>query len=149
MGTLQKLDAMRGDLKLRIASQLAEYKIDLNRQPADEDFEDEGVKKFNFYECSKCTSLYFGGLHECGEQVEVPQSELICGGCRGCKIHGSDHMIYKCRFCCSVATYFCFGHTHFCTPCHDKPWDIVHGNHYAYLKASLPSCPGKDKCPLG
>ena len=55
------------------------------------------------------------------------------------------------RYCCSVAVYFCFGTTHFCTPCHD---DFVRLR--SLSKDSLPQCPVGPKstqlegtCPLG
>jgi E3 ubiquitin-protein ligase MYCBP2 len=52
---------------------------------------------------------------------------LVCGSCsvtsRGkeCKKgHGAEEMEYKCRYCCDVAVWFCFGTTHFCDACHTK-----------------------------
>jgi hypothetical protein len=33
-------------------------------------------------------------------------------------VHGRDYIEYKCRFCCSVATWYCWGNTHFCDGCH-------------------------------
>jgi hypothetical protein len=36
-----------------------------------------------------------------------------------CPKHGTDYLEYKCRYCCSVAVFFCFGTTHFCNACHD------------------------------
>ena len=146
---LDKANTLRRDLKIRLPPQLKSLEIEIGKKPEDEDFEDEALRKVNYYECFQCKSLYFGGLHECGEQIELPKEQLICSGCRGCKTHGSEHIVYKCRFCCALSTYFCFGHTHFCTNCHDRPWDIIDGNHYHYLKTSLPQCPGPDKCPLG
>jgi hypothetical protein len=35
-------------------------------------------------------------------------------------VHGDAYMEWKCRFCCSLATYFCGGKARFCTPCHDR-----------------------------
>lgn len=83
------------------------------------------------------------------EPVLKPE-ELVCGGCRGsCEKHGNDQMVFKCRFCCSVASYFCFGHTHFCPDCHSKPWNIVSQNNYQFIVGNLPVCNGPDECPLG
>lgn len=147
-GLLRKFDALKGDLLQRIPPILEEYKIDLSMAEDDPKYVHEGLKKLNFYSCFKCKSVYFGGLHECGEQIVLPDEEMICGGCRGCDIHGSDHMIYKCRFCCDVATYFCFGHTHFCTPCHDNAWGFVHGAFNNFLKSKAKPCGGPGKCPL-
>jgi len=80
----------------------------------------------------------------------------LCPTCRsmlsvnGCRFHGGDRTIFKCRFCCAVATYFCGGMCHYCDPCHDKAGDLTDFNGWKTKDASkLPKCPGKDKCPLG
>ena len=53
----------------------------------------------------------------------------MCGACSAkacgmaaatCARHGEQYIEFKCRFCCSIATFFCFGHTHFCEKCHHK-----------------------------
>lgn len=74
---------------------------------------------------------------------------MICGGCRGCPTHGMDMMTFKCRFCCSEAMWFCFGHTHFCDPCHSNAHGLAGGDNYLYMKDHPTVCMGKDKCPLG
>lgn len=69
-------------------------------------------------------------------------NELVCGACSDvsraqlCPIHGTEYLEYKCRYCCSVAVFFCFGTTHFCKPCHDDFRSITH-----IPKENLPSCP--------
>ena len=30
-------------------------------------------------------------------------------------------MHVPCRYCCSLASWFCFGHTHMCNRCHREP----------------------------
>ena len=55
-----------------------------------------------------------------------------------CKTHGDEAIEFKCRFCCSVALWFCFGTTHFCEPCHK-----IAGS------AKAKPCVGGGKCPLG
>ena len=49
---------------------------------------------------------------------------MVCGACSGggaevCPRHGIEFLDYKCRYCCSVAVWFCFGTTHFCNKCHN------------------------------
>ena len=75
----------------------------------------------------------------------------ICNGCTGCKIHKNDQdaIKYKCRFCCNAATWYCFGHTHFCEDCHNRPWEIVGGENNQFIKIELPKCEGPQKCPIG
>jgi len=56
------------------------------------------------------------------------RDELMCGSCSAkacgmeasCPRHSDQYVEFKCRFCCSIATFFCFGHTHFCEKCHLK-----------------------------
>ena len=79
--------------------------------------------------CFKCKNPYFGGLRNCemninDERVKFDPSELVCPNCcplsfkNKCRIHGVEYIEYKCRFCCSIALWFCFGNSHFCEPCH-------------------------------
>lgn len=55
--------------------------------------------------------------------MDFDAAELVCGVCSDigqmCPKHGADFLEYKCRFCCSVAMFFCLGDTHFCTGCHE------------------------------
>ena len=53
-----------------------------------------------------------------------------------CPKHGTDYLEYKCRYCCSVAVFFCFGTTHFCNPCHDDFQRVAN-----IPKSELPQCP--------
>ena len=83
--------------------------------------------------------------------------ELVCGGCSDvaraqmCVRHGADFLDYKCRYCCSLAVYFCFGTTHFCAACHDDFQRVT-----SLPRAQLPRCPAGpgatqlagDQCPL-
>lgn len=68
-----------------------------------------------------------------------------------CPKHGMDFLEYKCRYCCSVAVFFCFGTTHFCDTCHDDFQRLTN-----IPKIKLPKCPAGPKatqlmgeeCPL-
>ena len=51
----------------------------------------------------------------------------------------------QCRFCCSIANWFCWGSTHFCDKCHHQQ---MIGNNIARMKVKdLPKCKG-ELCPL-
>ncbi|XP_074650729.1 E3 ubiquitin-protein ligase MYCBP2-like [Tubulanus polymorphus] len=119
------------------------------------------MDRYAYYVCYKCKKAYYGGEARCDEQLEggddYDQTELVCGGCSDvsraqmCPKHGTDFLEYKCRYCCSVAVFFCFGTTHFCNPCHDAFQRVTN-----IPKSELPHCPagpkGKqlegDECPL-
>jgi len=85
------------------------------------------LHKFAYYLCYKCSKPYYGGDYECAAAapVKFDPSEMMCAGCspiqsEDCPTHGKDYLQFKCRFCCSVAIWFCFGTTHFCEPCHNN-----------------------------
>ena len=114
--------------------------------------------KLSYYSCFKCKKPYFAGMRECrgneGERDHDP-SELLCGGCVNidgvagvaeCKKHGKDFIEYKCRFCCSIASWFCWGTTHFCEECHKRQ---CKGDYLTkYTKDKLPKCSGEASCPM-
>lgn len=72
---------------------------------------------YSYYLCFKCKTPYFGGLKDCeralnDDKKEFKPSDLICPNCceipmAKCKIHGDDFMEFKCRYCCSIAVWFC------------------------------------------
>lgn len=88
---------------------------------------------FNYYLCERCEAPYFGGDNRaCGPGPggvgNPPGREaghaLVCGACTAaasgaaCAVHGREELQYKCRYCCDVAVWWCFGTTHFCDACH-------------------------------
>jgi hypothetical protein len=56
---------------------------------------------------------------------------------------------FKCRFCCALATFFCGGKAHFCTPCHDIAGQKVDFSEWATKWEGVVECPGFENCPLG
>jgi E3 ubiquitin-protein ligase MYCBP2 len=89
--------------------------------------------KLSYYQCFKCQEPYFGGMKDCEaaqqQAAEFKKEELVCGKCaavsvgggvKQCPKHGQDFIEFKCKFCCSLAQWFCWGTTHFCEPCHKK-----------------------------
>eukprot|EP01028_Stygiella_incarcerata_P010804 TRINITY_DN579_c0_g1_i2.p1 TRINITY_DN579_c0_g1~~TRINITY_DN579_c0_g1_i2.p1 ORF type:complete len:220 (-),score=36.22 TRINITY_DN579_c0_g1_i2:78-653(-) len=116
------------------------------------------MKRFAFYQCYQCRRPYYGGRRDCEDHAEenlireYNPRELICGSCaakkmgHSCPIHGSAFMLYKCKFCCNVANWFCWGNTHFCDQCHSKQ---ENGDFLTSKPISkLPQCPGISKCPI-
>lgn len=105
------------------------------------------------------TQAYYGGEARCDAEMgdKYDPEELVCGGCSDvaraqmCPKHGTDFLEYKCRYCCSVAVFFCFGTTHFCDTCHDDFQRLTN-----IAKNKLPRCPAGpkakqlmgDDCPL-
>ena len=110
------------------------------------------LDKFSFYRCFKCEEPYYGGRIECGEanHVETKPEELICRKCATtvriiCSNQEHEqYWIYKCRYCCHPAKWFCFGTTHFCTPCHDNVGQVRN-----LPPEELPKCKGGKECPVG
>ncbi|XP_047115899.1 E3 ubiquitin-protein ligase highwire-like [Schistocerca piceifrons] len=117
------------------------------------------MDRYAYYVCYKCNKAYYGGEARCDAEVgeEYDPTELVCGACSDvsraqmCPKHGTDFLEYKCRYCCSVAVFFCFGTTHFCNACHDDFQRVTN-----IPRLELPSCPAGpkakqlegDECPL-
>jgi len=119
------------------------------------------MERYAYYVCYKCGKAYFGGEARCDLDAGIGDAfnpeELVCGGCSDvsqaqmCPKHGTDYLEYKCRYCCSVAVFFCFGTTHFCNSCHDDFQRVAN-----IPKAELPQCPvgpkavalDQEECPL-
>lgn len=107
---------------------------------------------FAYYMCFKCKNPYFGGQPRCNDGLDrFDPSELICGSCSGvgveeCPKHGKDYIIFKCRFCCSPSTWYCWGTTHFCDGCHRR--QEAHDYMTTKTADQLPQCLGPDSCPL-
>ncbi|XP_059059876.1 E3 ubiquitin-protein ligase MYCBP2 [Achroia grisella] len=106
------------------------------------------MERYAYYVCHKCDRAYFGGLARCEAETNArwEPAELVCGACsdvtgaRTCPKHGADFLEYKCRYCCSVAVFFCFGTSHFCNSCHDDFQRITN-----LPKHQLPKCPAGPK----
>ncbi|RXM92327.1 E3 ubiquitin-protein ligase MYCBP2 [Acipenser ruthenus] len=108
------------------------------------------MNRYAYYVCYKCKKAYFGGEARCdaeaGQGDDYDPRELICGACSDvsraqmCSKHGTDFLEYKCRYCCSVAVFFCFGTTHFCNACHDDFQRMT-----SVSKEELPHCPAGPK----
>ncbi|KMZ09796.1 uncharacterized protein Dsimw501_GD15825 [Drosophila simulans] len=117
------------------------------------------MDRYAYYVCFKCQKAYYGGEARCDAEIgeKFDPEELVCGGCSDvaraqmCPKHGTDFLEYKCRYCCSVAVFFCFGTTHFCDTCHDDFQRLTN-----IPKVKLPQCPAGpkakqllgDECPL-
>ncbi|EGW02134.1 putative E3 ubiquitin-protein ligase MYCBP2 [Cricetulus griseus] len=109
------------------------------------------MNRYAYYVCYKCRKAYFGGEARCdaeaGQGDDYDPRELICGACSDvsraqmCPKHGTDFLEYKCRYCCSVAVFFCFGTTHFCNACHDDFQRMT-----SIPKEELPHCPAGILC---
>lgn len=128
------------------------------KRPGDPYFEkptEYAMAIYSYYECFKCKMPYFGGLKKCEDLLEEEKqnhefkpSELVCANCcdipiENCQKHGADFIEFKCKFCCTMAVWFCWGNTHFCEKCHQKATEMAR-----MPKKSLPKCPGVNGCPL-
>jgi hypothetical protein len=55
-----------------------------------------------------------------GQAREFDRAELLCGECNAalsgadCRVHGRQFIEWKCRYCCSLAVWNCFGGTRMC-----------------------------------
>ena len=126
--------------------------------------EEFAMKRLSYYMCYICKKPYFAGRRECGNDPNMNNDDpnkkfdpkdCVCGkdanlsgvaGETNCSKHGKDFIEYKCKFCCKIASWFCWGTTHFCEDCHRRQCnnDFVS----KYPKEKLPKC-NKDTCEVG
>ena len=122
------------------------------------------LKRLSYYLCYVCKKPYFAGRRECGDGPDVNNEnpnkiydpkDLVCGkdanlnnvaGKTSCDKHGKEFIEYKCRFCCKIASWFCWGTTHFCEDCHARQCAGDYINKYP--KDKLPKC-DKANCEVG
>lgn len=108
---------------------------------------------YSYYPCFRCGTPYYAGQAACDRQnpdQEFDPSELVCGGCtasssaaaKSCPKHGKDYIMFKCRYCCNPASWYCWSSSHFCNQCHEKAATIARKD-----KKSLPKCSCKIKHP--
>jgi len=158
-------------LEQRVATTISRERSKLTKE-ANAEIEDN---KFAIYQCDKCTNVYFGGFVNCElalqeqeRQHELEQglegnnlvnaqqgdddSNFLCSSCTCaslqvplCSEHGDVAMSFKCHFCCSPSTFFCWGTTHFCTVCHERQitdrLNLMHESEFAQCTP--------ESCPLG
>ena len=81
---------------------------------------------------------------EANEEHKINPEELRCVSCKEstlknltCATHGEDFIDHKCQYCCNYATWFCWGKTRFCEPCHNIAWDCI-----------PQKCKGPEDCPF-
>lgn len=94
------------------------------------------LHRYCFFQCHQCSEPYFAGAARCNGQAQLQKrEEMVCGPCsakalgqtpQSCKLHKEEYIEFKCRFCCSIAAFFCWGTTHFCDRCH-REWDKAPG----------------------
>ncbi|XP_055389767.1 E3 ubiquitin-protein ligase highwire-like [Condylostylus longicornis] len=154
---LQPINNLKQDVKRKALMRLKYEGV--IKDSDNKDLAAMAMDRYAYYVCFKCQKAYYGGEARCHAEVgdKYNPEELVCGACSDvaraqmCPKHGTDFLEYKCRYCCSVAVFFCFGTTHFCDTCHD---DFQHLTNIP--KNKLPQCPCGpkatqlvgDECPL-
>jgi len=118
-----------------------------------------GMDRYSFFSCYKCKKPYFAGQRSCQRgDITYNETELLCNPCTGnnldgesCKVHGTEFIDFKCKFCCAIACWSCI------VPATNKPariCDKCHGYCYSLAEKALkdvnliPRCAGPEACPL-
>ncbi|ETO35939.1 hypothetical protein RFI_01125, partial [Reticulomyxa filosa] len=165
----EKCDEVR--LLENTVRQMALQRLRYEERQSDNDVVDPKGKFYNdeigyadhiyaFFQCFQCKKPYFGGAKECKAQDEeennqVEKKDLICNKCQKiesvdeCKEHGADYLAYKCRYCCTMSVFHCWGKVHFCRECHEPGvWDKLCTYSTGKNKQALieyKQCPGLKK----
>jgi len=134
------------------------------------------MRVYSYYLCGECNAPYFGGERRCeaqaGPAAQVgrggdaggdPGERRVCGGCAALRSgvkctagHDPSFVEWKCKYCCSVASWFCWGTTHMCDRCHDDvarrpkpclgPGACEFANRHPPNGSSTPFCFGCSLC---
>ena len=114
---------------------------DIKKQIAD-DYNGSALEwsmvNIDFFNCYTCKKPYYAGRHDCAQDEEENKEEgaegkvahdpdgkdLLCAPCSvtnipTCATHGTDFIQFKCRFCCKLSVWHCWGKVHFCDTCHN------------------------------
>jgi E3 ubiquitin-protein ligase MYCBP2 len=171
------LEHLLGPIRVQqeLVRKLARRRLEIDGREDDEDLQPgkpfhndpDGYAEhiYSFYECFQCKKPYFGGEKRCADglgnddddqppNIEKKAELQRCAACSGlnatCGIHGNDFIEFKCRFCCSLATFFCGGKCHYCTPCHDMAGTLTNFSDWStkWDCGKINDCAGIDKCPL-
>eukprot|EP01089_Gocevia_fonbrunei_P014548 TRINITY_DN4002_c0_g1_i5.p2 TRINITY_DN4002_c0_g1~~TRINITY_DN4002_c0_g1_i5.p2 ORF type:complete len:321 (+),score=39.67 TRINITY_DN4002_c0_g1_i5:1283-2245(+) len=140
------MDEVEAEVKVK----MVRYGVSTAEEIRLRDVFEEKLRDNAFYLCYRCKKPYYGGKVDgrCEEVDEVNEQELICGGCADmtgkntCDIHGNEYIDYKCRYCCQVSVWYCWGTTHFCDTCHKKAAVVITSK-----KEELPPCTCGGKHP--
>ena len=108
--------------------------------------------RYRYSQCHRCHKPYFAGLRQCQDAAAdepdqaLDETQLLCYACTPhapgtvCAVHGPEFMQYKCRYCCSVASWYCGANLgHFCDACHARQCAGTYLNRVPLL--DLPLCP--------
>ena len=136
-GDIKQLLARQLELKNEVDTLgLARVREDelLPEETPEVELKEKAGRIYNYYECQKCSQVFFGGTAQCDAAGAAAQSEpILCGKCSNsgrkssCLEHGDENIEWKCQFCCgkSPATFLCGGADYYCSKCHLNPGQIT------------------------
>lgn len=88
---------------------------------------DRDPDKFFYYKCYTCGKLTAGAYTNCLDNVEFDENFLtnkrnnLCFRCKfSCPDHADKFLVYKCRYCCDLATFNCTNVGYLCKRCHNE-----------------------------
>ena len=166
-----KLDDLKGefyDFRNKIPDEGSEIDLSqvLDKKEQQKIIIQHALDIYSFFPCFKCKNPFFGGRKNCIMEIPKPE-DLLCSKCNPPKMdehvlnpekqiscgHEKSDLIWKCRFCCSLAAYRCGTNhkgAHFCEKCHHKAGQLVEFSKWSTILPpdKLPQCSGKDQCPL-
>merc|ERR1712178_625418 len=101
-----------------------------------ESLRSQAMAQITTFMCNTCNEPYCGGRVECSRQQDLSSSDMMCGLCewsthmgeakdQRCMLHGHRFAVFKCDFCCAVATYRCGGNANFCDRCHEQAYSNI------------------------
>lgn len=132
-------------------------KTDYSMEPFNGNFRAFAIHKIAVYQCYECNKPYAAGLKDWGgpnikkeDCLWDEWARIKLGPIKGvsnCDIHGTEFLVFKCKYCWSEALFFWWNETHFCGPCHEKQEEDP--NFEKTPPEELDQCGGYKNCPLG
>jgi len=111
------------------------------------------MASYAVYMCAECEGPFIGGKVDCERDNQLDQNKakneeryvcIDCSGIKTCETHGGDYLLFKCKFCCKLATWFCWGNTHFCDDCHSNQIQ----NRQFTKQGGYKKCPRNQDCMI-
>lgn len=118
-------------------------------------FLDGSPRGYAIYRCSVCRYLFYNGLIGCA--LGGPDEDLPPAVCHACRpppdICPCGSWVYKCDYCCSLATFECGNGRHYCDACHESGEELwkmrLAGSLHEHREAGPGGSQlGEDQCPL-
>eukprot|EP01022_Parablepharisma_sp_SALTPOND_P005402 TRINITY_DN122387_c1_g1_i1.p1 TRINITY_DN122387_c1_g1~~TRINITY_DN122387_c1_g1_i1.p1 ORF type:complete len:243 (-),score=5.52 TRINITY_DN122387_c1_g1_i1:87-815(-) len=137
------------EIFLDAKSNLVTLKLELPEKTREVELYERVLNGILYCRCYKCKHPFFYSFKDCieSDKKQLKPEDVVCNKCKNIKLatcpkHGSEYIMYKCKYCCEIAFWVCGG-IHWCQSCHSNSGVVS-----SLPKDQLPKCDPM-KCPTG